>query len=31
MTVGYTEFSDDASTATMEDDEDAFFLDITLL
>ena len=31
MTVGYTEFSDDASTATMTDDEDAFFLDITLL
>ena len=31
MTVGYTEFSDDATTATMTDDEDAFFLDITLL
>jgi len=31
MTVGYTEFSDDSSTATMTDDEDAFFLDITLL
>ena len=31
MTVGYTEFSDDATTGTMTDDEDAFFLDITLL
>ena len=31
MTVGYTEFSDDATTATMTEDEDAFFLDITLL
>ena len=31
MTFGYTEFSDDATTGTMTDDEDAFFLDITLL
>ena len=31
MTVGYTEFEDDASTSTMTADEDAFFLDITLL
>ena len=31
MTVGYTEFEDDPSTNTMEKDEDAFFLDITLL
>ena len=31
MTVGYTEFEDDSSTSTMTADEDAFFLDITLL
>ena len=31
MTVGYTEFEDDASTSAMTADEDAFFLDITLL
>ena len=31
MTVGYTEFDDDPDTTAMTADEDAFFLDITLL
>ena len=31
LTVGYTEFDDDPDTAAMTADEDAFFLDITLL
>ena len=31
FTVGYTEFEDDPATTTMEADEDAFFIDISIL
>ena len=31
ITLGYTEFSDDTSSALMPDDEDAFFIDIGIL
>ena len=31
ITLGYTEFSDDSTTAHMTEDEDAFFIDIGIL